>query len=82
MSPPVDNECYLWRPRRGIDTVALARLCASFPRPHELMGEAWFMGDKRRMYDELLTRATGKPLHAEPYLNYLTQKFTEIYNLE
>jgi carboxypeptidase Taq len=32
--------------------------------------------------DELLTRASGKPLHAEPYLEYLTHKFSHIYGLE
>jgi carboxypeptidase Taq len=32
--------------------------------------------------DELLVRVTGKPLQAAPYLEYLTKKFTEIYNLE
>jgi carboxypeptidase Taq len=31
---------------------------------------------------ELLKNATGKPFSAEPYLHYLTNKYTQIYNLD
>lgn len=43
-----------WIPGEGIDTDALARLRAHFRRPKEAMGEAWFMSEERRMFDELL----------------------------
>jgi len=36
---------------------------------------------RRYSRDELLKRATGKPLGTEDYLSYLTGKFTSLYNL-
>ena len=42
-----------WQPGVGADAHALLRLRRTFKRPSETMGEAWFMGDDRRMYDEL-----------------------------
>lgn len=47
-------EQFLWTPGNGVDPFALGRLRAHFPRPTEPMGEAWFMGDERRMFRELL----------------------------
>lgn len=47
-------EQFLWTPGDGVDPLALGRLRAHFPRPTEPMGEAWFMGDERRMFRELL----------------------------
>lgn len=44
---------YEWRPGVGADAQALQRLGRAFPRPPEPMGEAWFMGDDRRLYHEL-----------------------------
>lgn len=49
-----DMTRFLWTPGEGIDTQALARLRARFPRPAAPMGEAWFMGTERRMFPELL----------------------------
>lgn len=43
-----------WIPGRGPDEAALARLRKRFPRPGSPMGEAWFMGDERRMFDALM----------------------------
>jgi hypothetical protein len=45
---------FAWMPGEGIDPAALTRLQAHFPRPRLPMGEAWFMGEKRRMFPELL----------------------------
>jgi len=49
-----DTKRFLWVPGEGVDTQALMRLRARFPRPSEPMGEAWFMGTERRMFPELL----------------------------
>jgi hypothetical protein len=43
-----------WIPGRGPDAAALARLCSAFPRPTPPMGEAWFMGAERKIFDHLL----------------------------
>jgi hypothetical protein len=45
---------FLWIPGQGMDAAALERMRTNFKRPEAPMGEAWFMSDKRRMYDELL----------------------------
>jgi hypothetical protein len=45
---------FLWRPGDGVDSSALERLRLHFRRPSEPMGEAWFMGAKRRIFHELL----------------------------
>jgi hypothetical protein len=47
-------EQFLWIPGHGVDPLALKRLRAHFPRPDEPMGEAWFIGDERRMFHELM----------------------------
>lgn len=47
-------ERFFWVPGEGVDPLALARLRAHFQKPAEPMGEAWFMGDQRRMFTELL----------------------------
>lgn len=44
---------FLWTPGHGVDPSALQRLQAHFRRPADPMGEAWFMGDERRMFPEL-----------------------------
>jgi carboxypeptidase Taq len=36
---------------------------------------------KKYLPNELLTRVTGRPLTAKPYLAYLKRKYTELYNL-
>ena len=46
---------FRWAPGEGPDADALARLQRRFPRPRVPMGEAWFMGDERRMYTSLLS---------------------------
>jgi hypothetical protein len=58
-----------WIPGRGPDPDALARTRAAAPRPAAAMGEAWVMGETRRMFPELLgdlarldTRALEEPL--------------------
>ncbi|WP_337266737.1 hypothetical protein [Oryzifoliimicrobium ureilyticus] len=50
----LNNEDVLWRPGRGPDLAALARMCSAFPRPEEPMGEAWFMGETRHMFTNLM----------------------------
>lgn len=44
---------YLWTPQQGPDRAALDRMARAFPKPATPMGEAWFMGDMRRMYPQL-----------------------------
>lgn len=45
---------FLWTPGTGIDVSALNRLRTHFRCPPTPMGEAWFMGDERTMYPELM----------------------------
>jgi hypothetical protein len=45
---------FLWIPGEGVDVLALERLRSHFKRPAEPMGEAWFMGEQRHMFCELL----------------------------
>jgi len=49
-----DDRPFLWIPGEGPDPAALARMARAFPRPAEPMGEAWFMGEARRMYPALM----------------------------
>jgi hypothetical protein len=44
---------FFWRPGESYDKQAVARICDNFKRPVDPMGEAWFMGNERRMYTEL-----------------------------
>jgi hypothetical protein len=44
---------FKWRPGVGISKQSVVRLALHFQRPRDLMGEAWFMGNNRRMYPEL-----------------------------
>lgn len=48
------NQGYVWRPGTGIDPAALARLRDHCRMPKTPMGEAWFMGDDRRHFPELM----------------------------
>lgn len=45
---------YRWTPGDGPDTALLLRMQSHFDRPHEAMGEDWFMGHDREMYTYLL----------------------------
>ena len=45
---------FLWVPGCELDNEPIERLLDHAPRPKSPMGEAWFMGEKRRMYSELL----------------------------
>lgn len=46
-------EKFLWRPGDGFDDRAVERMRAHFLRPSQPMGEAWFMGSERYLYDYL-----------------------------
>lgn len=46
-------QSFSWEPGIGPDAAALGRMCDRFPRPRAPMGEAWFMGDVREMFDYL-----------------------------
>jgi hypothetical protein len=52
--PKSSSSTFLWVPGHGPDPVALARMAKVFPKPKQPMGEAWFMGEVREMYPELL----------------------------
>ncbi len=45
---------FRWIPGLGPDACALDRLRKRFPRPASPMGEAWFMSERRRMFDALM----------------------------
>jgi hypothetical protein len=51
--PISKGEQFRWVPGLGPCPHALARLKRSFPKPSFPMGEAWFMGEHRRMFVEL-----------------------------
>ena len=51
-----DKFTYEWIPKRGVSLEAVERMRAHFPKPTCLMGEAWFIGEERRLYPELNTR--------------------------
>lgn len=44
---------FVWVPGEGPAQAALDRLTRAFSKPKRPMGEAWFMGDERRMFPEL-----------------------------
>lgn len=44
---------FLWIPGQGSDDAAINRMKKYFPRPPQPMGEAWFMSEERRMFNEL-----------------------------
>jgi len=52
--PHVPRTDLIWVPGEGPSAAAIQRLRARFPRPIVPMGEAWFMGEKRKMYDSML----------------------------
>ncbi|MGU3495159.1 hypothetical protein ACLBXM_14045 [Xanthobacteraceae bacterium A53D] len=59
---PASQKPYLWMPGQGSDTDALARMRDAFARPAEPMGEAWFMGDTRRLFPALMGELDAVPL--------------------
>jgi hypothetical protein len=63
-APPMTT--FVWAPGMGADAEALSRLCRHFERPATLMGEAWFMSEDRRIFDELagdLSQLDSRTLH-------------------
>ena len=55
----LEMDRFVWIPGRGMDASALERLRSHFSRPAKPMGEAWFMGSERRMFNELLNDLDG-----------------------
>lgn len=51
---------FLWRPGTGPNEDALARMRAYLPQPKAPMGEAWFMGDERKLHRELFAVGAAK----------------------
>lgn len=49
-----------WVPGMAASGDAIARMRSQFKKPRHTMGEAWFMGDKRKMYDELMSQPTSE----------------------
>ena len=47
---------FRWVPGQGPDLKALAHLKSNFDRPTRAMGEAWFLGPERDVYDWLLEK--------------------------
>ena len=53
---------FLWRPGQGCDPQVLEQMREAFPQPRQPMGEAWFMGKTRKMYDWLYGDLDALPL--------------------
>ena len=53
MAKTEKTEPFLWIPGQGYSSKSLDKMCEYFRRPIEPMGEAWFMGETRKMYPEL-----------------------------
>jgi hypothetical protein len=53
---------FCWIPGLGPELDAIERMSQRFPQPGAPMGEAWFMGEKRRTFDALLVNAAGAGL--------------------
>ena len=51
---PEISRPFVWRPGDGLNVACMQRMREHFRLPSEPMGEAWFMGDTRRMFDSLL----------------------------
>ncbi|MBO9829366.1 hypothetical protein J7373_14025 [Xanthomonas sp. A2111] len=54
---------FIWRPGDGLNAGCVQRMRARFPRPLKPMGEAWFIGEERRMFDFLLADLDHLSLH-------------------
>lgn len=48
-----NKPAYQWIPRKGFSLDAIERMRKHFNKPENPMGEAWFIGKKRRLYTEL-----------------------------
>jgi carboxypeptidase Taq len=68
--------------KRAVSGLDASLAAGEYTPLREWLTENVYQHGRAYSVDELLTRATGEPLHAEPYLDYLTKKFTEIYQLE
>ena len=44
---------YKWVPGKALNTNSIERLKVLAPRPADVMGEAWFLGEQRRIFHEL-----------------------------
>jgi hypothetical protein len=55
---------FVWTPGDGYSNTSLSRMRDQFRCPKQPMGEAWFMGEKRRMFDELMDRLDRLPVEA------------------
>lgn len=53
---------FKWTPGDGYSEIALSRLVSHFSMPKEPMGEAWFMGDTRFMFDYLKSNLNDIPV--------------------
>ena len=51
---PRSETPFLWIPGQGLDAESVLRMREQFRRPRAPMGEAWFMGEERHMFEELL----------------------------
>lgn len=57
MRTNADAAAYTWSMAQGPNPHALQRMRERFPLPRQPMGEAWFMGGSREMYDSLMVDA-------------------------
>lgn len=70
---------FVWQPGQGIDPAALARLRAKLKRPARPMGEAWFMGNDRHYFNELLDDIDHSTGQAWITVNHLLSNKIKIF---
>jgi hypothetical protein len=63
---------YEWIPGKNLNAKSIERLKSLAPKPAEVMGEAWFMGEQRRIFHELDAEPETIPL------SILQEVFAEI----
>ena len=50
-------------------------------KPYGWLREKIHRHGRKYLPNELIQRATGRPLHSQAFLRYLTEKYTELYRL-
>ncbi len=64
-SNDINKDEFIWSPSHGCDQNSLSRLKSRFGKPPaQPMGEAWFMGNERRMFDHLYSSPDCLPLES------------------
>jgi carboxypeptidase Taq len=73
--------CQLFETAKRIDSVAQGLEEGNYAALRQFMSENIYVHGRRYSRNELLVRATGRTLDPEPYIAYLTAKYSELYDL-